>query len=103
VPPGAGKYRRATLFRPRKQLEPCGPVSTQLEEIVVVYEASGLQCVNQLRECALAHNWTDRDQLPFDAKLVGRETKGVINQLTREFDAFERVAQHKQRRRVAGK
>lgn len=73
----------------RVDVEPVGPVSAHVKEVVEVDQAQIFQFRHEVAERAFGGNWTNHDKIAFDAELVGGEPEPFIEDRTCESALFE--------------
>jgi len=75
----------------RIENKPVRPVSTQLEEVVKVNQATGLQIIDEAGEHVLRGQWPQSDQPVFNAKFVVGEVISFVEDISGQSDALERT------------
>lgn len=73
----------------RVDVEPVGPVSAHVKEVVEVDQAQILQFRHEVAERVFDDNWTYHYKVAFDAELVGGEPEPFVEERTCESALFE--------------
>src|SRR5688572_21074100 len=64
--------------------KPLGPVTAELEKVVVVREPESFELLEQGHECLGVVDWTDRYDVAHHTELLGREAQPLIERGTHE-------------------
>ena len=73
----------------RIESKPVRPISTQLEEVVKVNQATGLQIIDETREHVLRGQWPQSYQPVFNAKLVIGKVISVVEDTSSQSKTLE--------------
>src|SRR2546430_2110624 len=62
-----------------KQLQPVGPVAGELEEVLEVGQAAGLELLDYVDERVTTSDWPDRDETTFDPEFFRRQAQTLVD------------------------